>query len=195
MITLVLPDIPMEDRLLARARNGDKTAMMQIYESYFDAIYSYLRLRVDDAMLAEDLTSDVFLKLMTALNGRNAPQHSLRGWLFKVARNALHDHYGYTRKMPTTTIEEWVGAPSDDEPEIAFIRDADAERSRRAIKMLAAEQQEVLVLRFGQALSLQETADIMGKSVSAIKSLQFRAVDTLKRILGEVQETGNAHVS
>jgi RNA polymerase sigma-70 factor, ECF subfamily len=52
-----------------------------------------------------------------------------------------------------------------------------------------------LVLRFGQALSLQETADIMGKSISAIKSLQFRAVDTLKRILGEVQETGNAHVS
>jgi len=51
--------------------------------------------------------------------------------------------------------------------------------------MLAPDQQEVLILRFGQMLSLQDTADSMGKSVSAIKSLQFRAVDTLRRLLAE----------
>lgn len=187
MIILVLPDIPTEDRLLARARQGDQTAVMQIYEGYFDAIYSYLRLRVDESMLAEDMTSEVFLKFIASLKGRNAPQQSLRGWLFRVARNVLHDHYGETRKMPTTTIEEWIRAPSDDEPEIQFMRSIDAERSQRGIRMLAAEQQEVLILRFGQALTLHETADIMGKSVSAVKSLQFRAVETLRRILGEVR--------
>jgi RNA polymerase sigma-70 factor (ECF subfamily) len=188
---IILPDIPMEDRLLARARTGDEAAVMQIYESYFEPIYQYLRLRVDDRMLAEDLASDVFVKLITALNGRNAPQHSLRGWLFQVARNVLYDHYGTTRKMPVTTIEDWVRAPQEDEPEIQFIHNVDAGRARHAMQMLAADQQEVLVLRFGQALSLQETADIMGKSVSAIKSLQFRAVETLRQILGKVQAGAN----
>lgn len=187
MVSLVLPDIPTEDRLLASARKGDQAAIMQIYESYFDPIYQYLRLRVDDRMAAEDLASEVFLKFITALNSRNAPNQSLRGWLFRVARNVLHDHYGYTRKMPVTTIEDWVSAPQEDEPEIQFIQNIDAARARQAMQMLVAEQQEVLILRFGQALGLQETADIMGKSVSAIKSLQFRAIETLRHILGEAR--------
>lgn len=190
MIVIVLPDFPdiaTEDRLLARARNGDQQAIMQIYEAYFDPIYQYIRLRVDDKMQAEDLASEVFVKLIEALKGRNAPQQSLRGWLFKVARSHLHDHYGSVKKFPTSTIDEWISAPNDDEPEVQFIRQVDAERSRQAMRMLAPEQQEVLILRFGQALSLQETADIMGKTVSAIKSLQFRAVDTLRQILGELR--------
>jgi len=181
----------MEDRLLARARQGEQNAIMQIYEAYFDAIYSYLRLRVDDPMLAEDLASDVFLKMIAALKTRSAPRQSLRGWLFRVARNLLHDHYGTVRKMPTTTLEDWVSAPPEDDPELQFIRRADTARSVRALHMLSEEQQEVLILRFGQALNLQETAEIMGKSISAIKSLQFRAIDTLKRILGEIP-TGSA---
>lgn len=67
------------------------------------------------------------------------------------------------------------------------MRTLDIERARQALRMLAAEQQEVLILRFGQLLSLQETADVMNKTISAVKSLQFRAVDTLRRILGEMQ--------
>jgi RNA polymerase sigma-70 factor (ECF subfamily) len=62
----------------------------------------------------------------------------------------------------------------------------DSEQARRALKMLADEQQEVLILRFGQGLSLQETADIMGKQVGAVKSLQFRAVNTLRQVLSQV---------
>jgi len=56
---------------------------------------------------------------------------------------------------------------------------------RRVLAMLAPDQQEVLILRFGQMMSLQDTAESMGKSISAIKSLQFRAVDTLRRLLAE----------
>lgn len=191
MIVLVLPDIPTEDALLARARNGEQAAVMEIYEAYFEPIYHYLRLRVDNPMQAEDLASDVFVKFITAINKRSAPQHSLRGWLFQVARNALYDHYGAEKKLPMTTIDDWVHAPTHDEeadPELQFMRQFDAERSRRAMAQLPPEQQEVLVLRFGQLLSLQETADIMAKSVSAIKSLQFRAVESLRRLLNEVRD-------
>lgn len=189
MIVIVLPDIPSEDELLARARRGDKSAVMEIYEAYFSPVYQYLRLRVDDRMLAEDLASEVFMNLILALHSGSAPRYSLRGWLFRVARNLLHEHYGAARMLPTVTLDDtlddWISAPQGEQPEVQFVRIADAELVRAALRRLAAEQQEVLVLRFGQMLSLQATADIMGKSVSAIKSLQFRAVDNLKKLLAD----------
>lgn len=187
MIVIILPDIPQEDALLAQARRGNREATMQIYEGYFSPIYQYIRLRVDDANLAEDLASEVFMKLVSALRGGSAPRHSLRGWLFKVARNLLHDHYSKSRQFTTTALDEWVPAPSDQEPEVEFIRSLNLERARSALHKLSPEQQEVLILRFGQALNLQQTADIMGKSVSAVKSLQFRAVESLRSVLTEMR--------
>jgi RNA polymerase sigma-70 factor (ECF subfamily) len=180
---IILPDLTTEDRLLARARAGDQLAVMQIYDAYFSPIYQYIRLRVGDAMTAEDLAADVFVRLIAALRSAAAPRSSLRGWLFRVARGLIADHFGHAAKLPQTTLEDWVSAPGDEQPEVLFLQQVDAQRAQRVVRMLPADQQEVLVLRFGQQLSLQETADIMGKTVSAVKSLQWRAVETLRRIL------------
>lgn len=192
MILIVLPDITIEDRLLAQAKHGDREALMRIYDTYFPPIYNFIRLRVDDTFLAEDLASEVFIKLVETLRGRNAPNHSLRGWLFKVARNRIHDHYRQNRNFTSETLEEWTPSPSDDEPEEQFLRTIQVEQARAALLKLSADQQEVLILRFGQGLGLQETADVMDRQVNAIKSLQFRAVNALRQILGETrQEFGN----
>ena len=185
MIVIVLPDIVTEDRLLLQARHGDADAIIHIYEQYFPPVYQFIQLRVGDPALAEDLTSEVFLKLVDALRGRNAPQQSLRGWVFRVARNVMSSHFGKMRQYPVTSLEDWMPASSDHDPEVQFIRSLNLERARKALRKLKAEQQEVLILRFGQKLDLQETADIMGKSVSAIKSLQFRAVNTLRQLLSD----------
>ncbi len=187
MIVIVLPDIPAEDRLLEQARSGQRNALMQIYEAYFPPIYNFIRLRVEDRQEAEDLASEVFVKLAEAFRGRNAPRHSLRGWLFQVARNAVRDHYRQNRGITTEALEEWIPAPVDDDLETQLIRSISIERARQALRMLAPDQQEVLILRFGQSLSLQETADIMGRKANAIKALQFRAVNTLRQILGQGQ--------
>ena len=184
MFFIVLPDLSVEDRLLAQARRGDQEAIMQIYDTYFPPIYNFIRLRVEDRPLAEDLASDVFVKFVTSVQGNAAPRQSLRGWLFRVARNAIYDHYGAQKRLPVTTLEEWL--PGDSDLESHLIHAMDAQRARQAIKMLADDQQEVLILRFGQALSLQETAVIMDRSVTAVKSLQFRAVNTLRQILDQV---------
>ena len=187
MIVIILPDIPSEDRLLARARGGDQDAIIQIYNQYFSPIYQYIRLRVGDGMAAEDIASEVFVGLVKALRGPNAPRHSLRGWLFRVARHKIHDYHGQARKMPTTTLDDWLPTSDDSDPEVQFMRTVNIERARQGLRMLVWEQQEVLVLRFGQMLNLQETAEIMGKSVGAVKSLQFRAINTLRDILGEMR--------
>lgn len=191
MIVIVLPDIPVEDRLLAQARQGDQDAVMKIYNSYFPPIYNFIRLRVDDPALAEDLTSEVFIKLVTALRGRSAPRRSLRGWLFQVARNVLRDHFGQIRHLSTQALDEWLPDSPDSDPELQFMRTLSSDLIRRALRSLSADQQEVLILRFGQMLSLQETADIMGKQVGAVKSIQFRAVGALRQILSQMQVERN----
>ncbi len=186
MIVLVLPDIPAEDQLLARARGGSQAALMQIYESYFPPVYQFIRMRIDNQHEAEDLAGDVFVKLVEAIRKNKAPQTSLRGWLFQVARNELNHHYGRNRRFRTETLEDWMPMPGDT-PEAQVLRSLDVQMARRALQRLGVDQQEVLILRFGQMLSLEATADVMGKSVSAIKSLQFRAVDSLRKILSEMK--------
>ena len=99
MIDLVLPDIPAEDVLLARARRADDDALREIYTHYYTPIYQFIRLRTDDRDTAEDLAAEVFFKLVRAVHQHKAPRHSLRGWLFRVARHVIYDHYGQQQRF------------------------------------------------------------------------------------------------
>jgi RNA polymerase sigma-70 factor (ECF subfamily) len=137
MIVIVLPDIADEDRLLAKARRGDKEALRQIYLDYFSPVYNFIRLRVDDRQQADDPTSDVFVKLMTAFRDKKAPRKSLRGWRFRVARNALYDQYGPGKKYTEEALEDWVPASREEaDPELQLLQAADAQRIREAIQKL-----------------------------------------------------------
>jgi RNA polymerase sigma-70 factor, ECF subfamily len=183
MILIILPDIAADDHLLERAIQNDPDAQRLIFERYFSAITQFVRLRVNDREQARDIASDVFLDLFVALRGKNPPRLHLRAWLFRVARNKIVDHYGHMKKLSADALEEWVPASGENEPESALMQTWQLERTRRALSMLVDEQQEVLILRFSQGLSVKETADLMDRSVSAIKSLQFRAVENLRQWL------------
>jgi RNA polymerase sigma-70 factor (ECF subfamily) len=184
MIVLILPDISAEDQLLERVRQGDSAALRQIYDDYYTAIYQFIRFRTDEVQTAEDLAAEVFLKLVDAFHRGRVPRQSLRGWLFQVARNVLHDHYG-RRRFTETTLEDWLPVAAEDEPEAQFMRTIAIDAARQGLRQLTEEQQEVLILRFGQMLSLQATADVMGKSLNGVKQLQLRALRSLRRILTE----------
>ena len=185
MILLVLPDIADEDKLLSRARRNQADALREIYASYYPPVYQFIRMRTDDTATAEDLAADVFLKLVSALRQHKGPRQSLRGWLFRVARHVLYDHYQAHQQFTETVLDEWLPIPSDDQPEARFMQTMNIEMTRQALRQLTADQQEVIILRFGQMLSLQETADIMDKQVNAVKQLQLRALNSLRRVLLE----------
>lgn len=183
MIVIILPDVHRDQQLLLSAHENDQDSLRTIYELYFPSIYQFLRLRLHDREQARDIAAEVFLDFFVALRGTKSPQTNLRAWLFRVARNKVYDHYGRVKQFPTTTLDEWIPGSSEQSPEAELMRTLRSERTRRALRMLSTEQQEVLILRFGQELNLQETADLMDKSVSAIKSLQFRAIETLRVLL------------
>jgi RNA polymerase sigma factor (sigma-70 family) len=126
MIVLVLPDVTQDADDLALARRGNRDAMARIYEHYKEPIYQFIRLRVGDVATAEDITAQVFLKFLRALQGKHPPEQSLRGWIFRVARNAVYDHYGEDAALPVETLDEWFGAPDATDLETQVIDGIDA---------------------------------------------------------------------
>ena len=183
MVPLVPLDRTTEEQFLVRLKQGDQAVIGEIYRYYFPPVYRFIRNRVDDRTLAEDIASEVFLRLINHGGTARGPQRHIRGWLFRITRNELARYYGRGRQISETELEDWMAHAPDNDPEIAMIRTNDAQRMRRALQMLAADQQDVLLLRFAEGLSVNETAEALGKSTNAIKSLQFRAVQTLRQIL------------
>lgn len=163
----------------------DAQSIGAIYDHYFPEVYRYVRYRISDDTIAEDITSDVFMRLLEATQKNQGPRTSLKGWLIATASNAVNDHLRKQYRRP-------VEALSDELPDGG--REVHAELDLReqnqtvqsAYAQLTAEQQNVLALRFGQGYSLEETATYMKKNINAVKALQFRALAALQRQIGEV---------
>ena len=168
--------------LLARARQLDSEALTLIHETYYSSIFRYVAFRVGDHATAEDLTSEVFTRLLSALRDKSAPQNTLRGWLYGVAARVVSDHHRQTYRAPQVELnEELVSA--DHDPADIVGRKLTQENVKRAMQALTEEQRHVLSLRFGADLPIQEVARTLGKSEGAIKQLQARAVAALARQL------------
>lgn len=174
-----------EQRVFESLRNLDPQAIANIYDQYFPEVFRYVRYRIGDETLAEDIASDVFVRLLEASQRKQGPQSNLRGWLIATASNAVNDHHRRTYRRPVEALSD---AMPDGGPGIHTQIDQ-REKQRlvqRALTQLTAEQQHVLALRFGQGYSLEETAELMKKKVNAVKALQFRALASLQRQMGEV---------
>lgn len=156
-----------------------------IYDKYFPEVYRYVRYRLNDDAAAEDIASDVFMRLLEAVQKRQGPQTSLKGWLIATASNAVNDHLRRKYRRPTETLSDSIPDSG-----ASIHAELDLREKNRAVQMayaqLTAEQQHVLALRFGQGYSLEETAAHMRKKVNAVKALQFRALAALQRQIGEV---------
>lgn len=178
--------------LVVLAQQGDKDAFAQIYDSYVDSIYRYLYYRVGSHPLAEDLTSETFLRALRRLDTFTWQGRDIGAWFVTIARNLVADHFKSSRFRLEISTADLL----------------DAERSMRAgagaggggvedsvldglqnaalietLRRLNPAQQECLVLRFLEGFSVAETARACGRSEGAVKQLQLRAVRSLAKHL------------
>ena len=174
----------MQDELLLlhRAKSLDQDALAQVHEQYYDAIYRYVAYRVNDLQTAEDLTSEVFIRFLHAIQQKNAPQNTIRGWLFGAASLILKEYYRKKKRAQLTELDEamadeWIG-PSE-KLEVNERKKA----LHRAIADLTEDQQQVLALRFGYEMPIRDVAETMNKSEGSVKMLQVRAIAALTRIM------------
>jgi RNA polymerase sigma-70 factor (ECF subfamily) len=155
----------------------------ELYDRYAPRIYTYIYRRVGDAHLAEDLTGDVFVRMMQAIQSERFWRISFRAWLYRIAHNLVVDHYRRHSAVELELDERLVAA--DDDPVSAVAERLSRQRLRVAISRLTPGQQQVLALRFGEGMKAREVAEVMGKSVGAVEALQHRALAALRRILGK----------
>jgi RNA polymerase sigma-70 factor (ECF subfamily) len=177
--------------LVHRAQAGDAEAFGLLYDRYVDQVYRYIAYRVASAAVAEDLTSETFLRALRRIGTFTWQGRDVWAWFTTIARNLVADHYKsgrYRLELTTDDVTDSGSAPVIEGPERAVLEGMTNKVLLQAIKQLNAEQQECIVLRFLQGLSVAETAQVMGKNDGAIKALQYRAIRTLGRILPEGTE-------
>ncbi len=174
--------------LVERAQAGESAAFGLIYDRYVDTVFRFIYFRVGNRQLAEDLTSDTFLRALKRIGSFTWQGRDLGAWLVTIARNLVADHFKSGRYRLEVTTGDVLDADREDRgpegsPEAAVVDHITNVALLGAVKRLNPEQQECIVLRFLQGFSVAETARAMGKNEGAIKALQYRAVRALARLL------------
>ena len=170
-----------DEELLAAARKFESRALGEIHDRYYADLYRYLLYRTNDEHTADDLSSEVFTRLLDSLHAGRAPD-SLRAWLFGVAAHLVADHFRRQARRPQVELADDLPAP-DSSLDAAVNAALTIQSVRRALQQLTDEQQQVLALRFNEGRSITETAGLLQKSETAVKQLQFRAMAALRRLM------------
>jgi RNA polymerase sigma-70 factor (ECF subfamily) len=169
-----------------RAQEGDAEAFGQLYDHYVPMVFRYLYHRVGDRALAEDFTSETFVRALRRIDSLAYQGRDVGAWLVTIARNIVLDHVKSSRyRLEVTTADMRDADRTTDGPEDAVVQQLTNEELLACIRQLGGEQQECISLRFLQGLSVSETAAVMGKKDGAIKALQHRAVRRLAGLLPE----------
>lgn len=179
-----LPDDPTIVALVDRAVAArDQAAFAELYDCFLDRIYKYLYYRTASQVDAEDLCEQVFMQAWAAIPRFKWRGKPFQAWLYTLAHNALADHF--RRSRPTTSLDdplhpiELASEHAGRELETWM----DAEVLAGAVKELTPDQQHVIVLRFLEGLDTVQIARLTGMREGAIRALQFRGLQSLRRIL------------
>ncbi|MFN8524036.1 MAG: sigma-70 family RNA polymerase sigma factor [Chloroflexota bacterium] len=174
--------------VVERAQQGDGAAFTELYEEYAPQIYRYLFRHLGGSReAAEDLTAEVFVKVLERLESFQFRGLPFSAWLYRIARNHMID---YIRARPKATIGSLEGAPEIAEARAEKVIDLQLDRHeiRFALQKLTVEQRHVVAYRFLDGLSTAETASALGKTEDAVKKLQARGLIQLRRIIEQSRQ-------
>ncbi|HUS82014.1 MAG TPA: sigma-70 family RNA polymerase sigma factor [Dehalococcoidia bacterium] len=172
-----------EGGTIERARAGDQQALGAVYDWYLPRVYRYVLSRVGDVAEAEDLTEDIFLRMLSAIADYKRTNVPFSAWLFRIARNHVVSHYRRNGlRKNHGTIDETV-ADSRQDPASIVERQLMLGEVAEAVQRLPEAQRDVIALRFAVGLSVAETAHVLGKRQGNVKMLQHKAVARLQKVL------------
>lgn len=187
------------ERLLDRARQGDAEALSILYRQFLPGIFGYIAARVPDRATAEDLTADVFLQMVEGIYALKASDKvGFTAWLLRIARITVAGYYRKREKQPVhfawpdedredTQVESQALLENLPPSDPAYLTEAreDWQEVVQAINKLTEEQRQVLISRLILGYDVATVAQMIGKKVNAVKALQFRALQSLQRLLGK----------
>jgi RNA polymerase sigma-70 factor (ECF subfamily) len=172
-----------ESALIAAARQGDREAISDLYEAHVQPVYRYIAYRVESDAVAEDLTSEVFLRMVKTLPTYRDTGAPFRAWLYRVAANLITDHYRQGRHTSPEAFPEDLPLDETD-PFGRAAKAAERDTLRAALASLPQDFQSLLILRFMEGLPTADVAAALEKSEGAVRVMQHRALKALAEALG-----------
>jgi RNA polymerase sigma-70 factor (ECF subfamily) len=172
-----------ESALIAAARQGDRDAISELYAAHVQAIFRYIAYRVDSDATAEDLTSEVFLRMVKNVSTYSDTGAPFAAWLYRIAANLITDHYRQNRHTSPEALPEDLVTDETD-PFGRAAQAAEREVLRRALQTLPPDFQTLLILRFMEGLPNAEVAAALEKSEGAVRVMQHRALKALAQSMG-----------
>jgi RNA polymerase sigma-70 factor (ECF subfamily) len=177
-----LSNLALEWELVRRAQSYEEEAIRVLYETYYPKIYNYSFMQLGDVHAAEDLASDVMLKMIESINSYKFRGLPFGAWIFRIARNRLIDLHRRRKRRGEVDLSETLSTALAN-PQALAERALERGQLQIALKHLTDEQRQVIVLKFIEGYDNRSVGKIMGRSEGAIKSLQHRALGALRRIL------------
>jgi RNA polymerase sigma-70 factor (ECF subfamily) len=171
-----------ERRLVQRAIERDTTAFAALYDQHVVRVYRHIYYLVTDGREAEDLTAQTFLKAWEAIDRYKERGAPFGAWLLRIAHNLTISHL--RAKRPQSILEDtYVDQKMNRNPEQALEQSSDETSVREAVLKLRGDQRQVIMLRFVEELDYREVAEVIGKSVPAVRVIQHRALGNLRKLM------------
>jgi len=174
-----------EIRLIQRAKDGDRSAFAEIFRRHQSAVFHYVLSLAGDVGLAEDVTGEVFVRLVEKIDQFTYQGKPLLAWLFAIARNLVRGHHRQGRGVTEIPLNDCLMISTADTAEETAICHMTQEQLAAAIARLTEGQRQVILLRFIEGLDIESVARVLDKPMSAVKSLQHRGLAALRRILAK----------
>jgi RNA polymerase sigma-70 factor (ECF subfamily) len=178
-----LPDN--DEELIHRAQKGDYKSLETLHDRYRLSIYAYFYYRVEEVATAEDLTSEVFVRIVEKINAYEHRGRPFLAWLYAIANNLRVDHYRQTGRQPLSQLNDIIHAEQKSPHSSTELRLWE-ECLKKALQKLTEDQRLVVIGKFIEERSNEEMAALLQKPEGAIKSLQHRALSALRKVIEQI---------
>ncbi len=171
-----------DQAILERAKRFEAQALEEIFDTFSPRIYRYAYRLLGDEELARECMSETFSRFLAALKRSIGPDTYLQAYLYRIAHNWISDYYR-SKTPPTLPLDMEIPSSPADDPHQQLTDDMTATQLRRALTLLTPDQRQVIVLKFLEDWENESIAHSMNKPVGAVKALQHRGLEALRRIL------------
>jgi len=176
-----------DQAILERAKRFEAQALEEIYDTYSPGIFRYAFRLLGDADLARECMSETFSRFLSALKRDSGPDNYLQAYLYRIAHNWITDYYR-SKVPPSLPLDVNLRTDTADEPHQVLADEMESQQLREALTLLTPDQRQVIVLKYLEDWENESIAKTLNKPVGAVKALQHRALEALRRIMTRYED-------
>lgn len=179
-----------DEQLLARARQLDPAALRMLHQRFYEPVARYIHFKVGDLQTVEDLSGEVFVRVLEGLKRGQSWQDSPQGWIMGVARHVVADYYRQRERRVEVELSDHIASTEESDPSHQAMLSERKRHLMQAIQQLTDEQRDVILMRFMEGIDIQGVAKALNKTPGAVKGLQYRAMQALAEIMRDSSVAG-----